>query len=46
MFAVRSVLRLYNEDQLPLQKNLKKAVIMLEGWCEMAASEGVSQLEQ
>jgi hypothetical protein len=33
-----SVLRLYKEDQLPLQRSLETAVRRVGGWCEMAAS--------
>jgi hypothetical protein len=39
---VRSVPRLYNEDQLPLQGSLEAAVRRVRGWCEVAASLGVS----
>jgi hypothetical protein len=38
VFSVRSVPRLYNEDQLPLRKSLEMAVRKVEGWCEMVAS--------
>jgi hypothetical protein len=38
MFSVRSVPRLYNDGQLPLQKSLETAVTRVGGWCEMAAS--------
>jgi hypothetical protein len=40
VFSVRSVPRLYNEDQLPLEKGLETAV-RRGGWYEMAASLGV-----
>jgi hypothetical protein len=33
---VRSVPRLYNEGQLPLQRSLQTAIRRVEGWCEMA----------
>jgi hypothetical protein len=44
MFSVRSVPRLYNEDQLPLRVSregvCRQAILrrQLGGWCEMAAS--------
>jgi hypothetical protein len=38
VFSVRSVRRLYNEDQLPLRESLESAVRSVGGWCEMAAS--------
>jgi hypothetical protein len=38
------VSRLHNEEQLRLRENLETAVKV--GWCEMAASLGVSQLKQ
>jgi hypothetical protein len=38
MFPVRFVLRLYNEDQLPLRVSLETAVRRVGCWCEMAAS--------
>jgi hypothetical protein len=37
-----SVLRIYNEVQLPLQGSLETAVRRVRDWCEMAASLGVS----
>jgi hypothetical protein len=37
-FSVRSVPRLYDEDQLPLQESLESAVRRVGGWCEMAVS--------
>jgi hypothetical protein len=40
--SVRSVPRLYNEDQLPLDESLETAVRRIGGWCEMAASPEVS----
>jgi hypothetical protein len=44
LLSVRSVLRLYNEGQLPLEESFERAVRRVGGWCEMAASLGVSQL--
>jgi hypothetical protein len=41
IFSVRSVLRLYNEGKLPLEKSVETAVRRVGGWCEMAASLGV-----
>jgi hypothetical protein len=38
-----SVLRLYDEGQLPLELSLETAVRRAGGWCEMAASLGGSQ---
>jgi hypothetical protein len=38
MFPVRSMLRLYDEDQLPSRDNLETAVRGVRGWCEMAVS--------
>jgi hypothetical protein len=43
---MRSVRRLYNEGRLWLRESLKTAVRGVGGWCELAASLGVSQLEQ
>jgi hypothetical protein len=43
---MRSVPRLYNEEQLRLRESLETAVRTVGGWCEMAASLGVSRLEQ
>jgi hypothetical protein len=37
VFSVRSVPRLYNEGQLPLESHVT-AVRRVGGWCEMAAS--------
>jgi hypothetical protein len=37
VFSVRSVLRLYNEDQLPLEESPETAVRRVGGWCETAA---------
>jgi hypothetical protein len=37
-FSVRSVPKLYNEEQLRLQDSLETAVRRVGGWCEMAAS--------
>jgi hypothetical protein len=41
VFSVQSV-SLYNEDQLPLERNLEMAVRRIGGWCQMAISLGVS----
>jgi hypothetical protein len=38
VISVWSMLRLYNEDQLPLQGSLEMAVRRVRGWCEMATS--------
>jgi hypothetical protein len=38
LFSVRSVPRLYNEDQLPLQGCLETVIRRVGAWCEMAAS--------
>jgi hypothetical protein len=38
VFPVRSVPRLYKEDQLSLGDSLERAVESVLGWCEMAAS--------
>jgi hypothetical protein len=46
VFSMRSVPKLYIEDQLRLRESLETAVRKVGGWCEMAASLGVSQLEQ
>jgi hypothetical protein len=43
---VWSVQRLYNEDLLPLGESLETAMTRVGGWCEMAASMEVTQLEQ
>jgi hypothetical protein len=45
MSSVQSVSRLYNEEQLRLRASLETAVRLVGGWCEMAASIGVRQLE-
>jgi hypothetical protein len=42
VFYVRSVPGLHNEGQLPLEESLETAVKTVGGWCEMAASLGVS----
>jgi hypothetical protein len=34
--------RIYNEEQLPLEKSLETAVRKVGGWSEMAANLGVS----
>jgi hypothetical protein len=41
---VWSVPRLYNEEQLQLQESLVMAVRIVGGFCEMAASLGVSEV--
>jgi hypothetical protein len=46
VFSVWSMLRLYDEEQEQLRESLEMAVRIVGGWCEMAASLGVSQLEQ
>jgi hypothetical protein len=46
VFSVRSVPRLFNEGQLPLEESLETAVKRVGGWCKMAATLVVSQLEQ
>jgi hypothetical protein len=46
LFSVRSVPRLYNEGQLQLRESLETALRSVGGRCEMAASLGVSHLEQ
>jgi hypothetical protein len=38
VFSVQSVLRLHNEDQLPLRKSPETAVKRVGGRCEMVAS--------
>jgi hypothetical protein len=38
VFPVRSLLKLYNVDQLPLRDSLEIAIRRVGGWCEMAAS--------
>jgi hypothetical protein len=37
VFSLRSVPRLYNEDQLQLRESFETAAIKVGGWCEMAA---------
>jgi hypothetical protein len=44
-FCVQSMLRLYNEGQLPLEESFEAAVRRVGGWCEMAASLVVSGVE-
>jgi hypothetical protein len=39
------MLRLYNEKELPLKESLEMTVKIVGGWCEMAASLGVSGVE-
>jgi hypothetical protein len=46
VLTVWSVPRLYNEEQLPLEKSIETALKRVGGWCETAASLGVSQFEQ
>jgi hypothetical protein len=46
VFSVRSVQKLYNEGQLPLERCLGMRVRIVEVSCEIAASLAVSQLEQ
>jgi hypothetical protein len=46
MLSVHSVPRLYKQKQLRLRGSLETAVRTVGGWCEMAASLGVSQVEQ
>jgi hypothetical protein len=41
-FSVLSVPGLYKEGQLPLEGSLETTVGTVGGWCEMAASLGVS----
>jgi hypothetical protein len=43
VFSVETVIKPYNEGQLPLEKSLEMAVRRVGGWCEMAASLGVSR---
>jgi hypothetical protein len=45
VFSVRSMWRLYNEEQLRLRESLETAVRRVGSLCEMAASLGVSYLE-
>jgi hypothetical protein len=42
VFSAQSVTRLYNEGQVPLEESLETAVRRVGGWCEMAASLGIS----
>jgi hypothetical protein len=42
VFSVWSMLRLYNKGQLPLEESPETAVRRPGGWCEMAASLGIS----
>jgi hypothetical protein len=42
VFYIRSVPRLYSEEQLLLRESLEMAVRRVGGWCEMAAKVGVS----
>jgi hypothetical protein len=42
---MRSIPRLYNEKQLRLRESLARAVRREGGWCELAASLGVSGME-
>jgi hypothetical protein len=42
MFTMQSVPSLYNEEQLRLRESLETVVRRVEGWCELAASLGVS----
>jgi hypothetical protein len=41
VFSVKSVPRLFNEGQLPLEESLETAVRRVGDWCEMAISLGV-----
>jgi hypothetical protein len=43
VFSVRSVPKLYNEGQLPLEKSLETAVRRVGGWYEMAAKLEASE---
>jgi hypothetical protein len=45
VFSVRPVPRLYDEGQLPLVLSVETTVRRVGGWCEIAASLGVSELE-
>jgi hypothetical protein len=45
VFSVRSVLRLCNEGQLPLEESLETTVIRVGDWYEVAAGQGVSVVE-
>jgi hypothetical protein len=45
VFSVRSVPRLYNEDQLPLEESLETAVRKVGDWCAMAAGQVDSVVE-
>jgi hypothetical protein len=42
VFSMRSVPKLYNEEQLRLRESLQTGVRRVGGLCEMAASLGVS----
>jgi hypothetical protein len=44
VLSVRSVPRLYKEEQLRLRESLETAVRKVGGWCEMAASLGVGAM--
>jgi hypothetical protein len=43
VFSVRSVPRLYSEEQVRLRDSLETAVRRVGGWCEMAASLRVGE---
>jgi hypothetical protein len=45
VFSVRSVPGLYNDGQLLLEESLETAMRRIGGWCEMAASLVVSEVE-
>jgi hypothetical protein len=45
VLSVWSVSRLYNEGQLSLEESLETAVRRVGGWCEMAVSQSVSEVE-
>jgi hypothetical protein len=45
MFSVWSIPRVYNKGKLPLEESLETAVRRVGGWCEMAASLGVSEVK-
>jgi hypothetical protein len=36
VLSLRSVLRLYNKDQLSLEQSLEMSVKRVEDWCELA----------
>jgi hypothetical protein len=44
LISVRSMPRLYNEGQLPLEESLEMTVERVGGWCGMASSLGVSRV--